>query len=302
MNKLMRNGTIIEASDAVISIYDHSFLYGIGLFETFRTYNGQPFLLTRHLERLYSGCKSLGLQLKLAETELQRWITELLAANELPDAYIRLTVSCGSGALGLPQADYDEPVVWLMMQSLPPYQRWDSGTIATRPLKLLHTKRNTPEGEVRFKSLHFMNNVLGKRELERYKQQQHIPAATAIEGLMLTQQGYIAEGLISNLFFIQDNTIKTPDITTGILPGITREKVLELAQQEGYAIEEGLYTWDDLVEADEVWITNSIQELVPVTQLIGESDEIIEMSQGSIGVVTRRLLQRYQQEAFGGKV
>ncbi|MFD2115443.1 aminotransferase class IV [Paenibacillus yanchengensis] len=315
--KLMRNGTIIEAGDAVISIYDHSFLYGIGLFETFRTYNGKPYLLNRHLDRLQIGCEQLGLQVTISHEQLVEWITTLLAANRLADAYIRLTVSCGSGELGLPQSDYEQPVVWLMMQQLPAYRRWDSVIFPGRQLKLLTTNRNTPEGKVRFKSLHFMNNVIGKRELEVFKRKKeeketnqyrteqlrhHELQFAGIEGLMLTEQHYIAEGLVSNIFFVHQKVIKTPAIATGILPGITRQRVLELAEQAGYDTEEGLYTWAELLQADEIWLTNSIQELVPVTLLIDMRNESHVVSEGTIGTVTKQLLHQYQTEANNGRL
>ncbi|REE56406.1 4-amino-4-deoxychorismate lyase [Paenibacillus taihuensis] len=291
------NGSIIRQEEAVISVYDHGFLYGMGLFETFRTYGGKPYLLQRHLDRLAEGCAALGIRggSELSADKLTAWLHQLMEANQLTDAYVRLTVTAGEDILGLPSGDYEKPNMLLMVKSLPAPNPslYQNG----RELALLKTVRNTPESEVRLKSLHYMNNIIAKRELAGSG------AAAGAEGLMLTKEGYLAEGIVSNLFFVRGGHLYTPAIETGILPGITRGRVLELARESaadtGIAaakVEEGLYTWVELMEADEVFITNSIQELVPVTSLRDLAGDCRTIGNGQAGPITTKLLDAYQKD------
>lgn len=290
--KVELNGSVMDASEAVISVYDHGFLYGIGLFETFRTYEGKPYLLDRHMKRLCSGCDQLGIQYTPNMEELRSSVNELLEANELKDGYIRLTVSAGEAELGLPTGDYEQPNVLMLVKALPPVN--DAVHMRGRELRLLQTRRNTPEGEVRFKSLHYMNNIIAKRELLASG------AASGAEGLMLSREGWLAEGIVSNLFFAKDNVVYTPELATGILPGITRERVLGLAGSAGYETEEGLYSLEKLQTADEIWLTNSIQELFPVTLLSEAGGVSRVIGNGQAGSITKQLLTLYRQTTIDG--
>ncbi|MFF2484479.1 aminotransferase class IV [Paenibacillus sp. NPDC058071] len=282
------NGSQTEAGKAVISVYDHGFLYGMGLFETFRTYDGEPYLLDRHLDRLAEGCAQLGIRYEPDERALRAQFAELLTANGLDDGYVRLTVSAGEGELGLPTGEYERPNELVLVKALPLYQEelYENG----KQLRLLKTARNTPEGDVRLKSLHYMNNIIAKRELLASG------APAGAEGLMRTAGGRLAEGIVSNLFFVSEGVIKTPSIDTGILPGITRARVLELAQEAGYRTEEGHYSWEELLAADEVWMTTSVQELVPITTLADENGVVRTVGNGKIGEKTVRLLQAYRED------
>ncbi|RRJ63085.1 4-amino-4-deoxychorismate lyase [Paenibacillus oralis] len=305
MNYIGVNGVPTPAAEAVISVMDHGFMYGIGLFETFRTYGGRPFLLERHLGRLRAGCEALGIRLDLVSGAsgagcIRRQIAELLELNGLTEGYIRVTVTAGEGPLGLPSGDYGEPAAIIYVKPLPepPASLYSAG----KPLWRLGTRRNTPEGEVRFKSLHYMNNVLAKRELTRLEREAGASAfaphnAAPGEGLLLTAEGWLAEGIVSNLFFVQNGKLYTPDIGTGILPGITRAVVLELTVEGGLEREEGFYAWDRLLEADEVFVTNSIQEIVPVTELVSPGIPAVKVGNGRIGPVTQSLLDKYRQKA-----
>ncbi len=289
--KVGYNGTVVGAGEAVISVHDHGFLYGLGLFETMRTYGGEPFLLERHDARLKDGCRELGIEWRMELDELRAWIRACMAANGLDEAYVRLTVSAGEGELGLRTAPYEQPNAIVLVKPLP---RMDEQLYRTgRELRLLETRRNTPETRVRMKSLHYMNNVVAKRELAASSGSS--PAGA--EGLMLTREGWLAEGIVSNVFFAKDGVIRTPSLDTGILPGITRAAVLELARSLGMLTEEGLYTWDDLLDADEAWLTNSVQELVPVTRLdsgLGGDAGATVLSGGVIGRTTAALLAAYR--------
>jgi 4-amino-4-deoxychorismate lyase len=282
------NGNIIEEEQAVVSVYDHGFLYGMGLFETFRTYNGKPFLLDEHVRRMASGCDQLGILYRAEPGEWRRILSRLLEVNGLRDAYIRFTVTAGSDALGLPGDSYAKPNVVVYIKALPP--RSEELYRDGKPLQLLQLKRNTPEGTGRLKSLHYMNNVLAKRELLQY------PWAGQAEGLFTDIQGHLAEGIVSNLFFFTEERLCTPSLNTGILPGITRAYVMRLAEQTGINTEEGLYTWDDLLAAEEVFITNSIQEIVPVSSLIDREGLETVVGCGRERVQTNKLMQLYRQQ------
>ncbi|OGX68086.1 MAG: 4-amino-4-deoxychorismate lyase [Paenibacillus sp. RIFOXYA1_FULL_44_5] len=288
--KISVNGSISNAEQAVISVYDHGLLYGIGLFETMRTYGGRPFLLSSHLERLRAGCSELDIRYKIDEDYLIAQIQTLLEVNQLQDAYIRLSISAGSELLGLPQKAYSEPVEIIYIK---PLERQDHIYEAGKSLQLLDIRRNSPEGHVRLKSFHYMNNILGKRELSRY------PWAAGAEGLLLTEQGLLAEGIVSNLFFMSHGECCTPSINTGILPGITREFVIDLARQMGIAVHEGFFRWEDLLKADEVFITNSIQEIVPITMLWDTDGKAVRVGQGTSGPVSIELLKRYRELTKG---
>lgn len=285
------NGTIKQAEEAVISVYDHGFLYGMGLFETFRTYEGQPYLLERHLKRLADGCHSIGIQYEPDIESFRIWLAALMKSNNLSEAYVRLTVTAGEEELGLPSGDYSKPNQLLLVKPLPIQnsQLYEDG----RQLALLETRRNTPEGEIRLKSLHYMNNIVAKRELLQ------LGAAPGAEGLMLTQEGWLAEGIVSNLFYAREGKIYTPSIDTGILPGVTRSRVIELAWAAGYSIMEGLFTWSELLRAEEVWITGSIQELVPITTLRHLNGHVVEVETGKAGMIFKQLLTAYREHARG---
>ncbi|WP_042203348.1 aminotransferase class IV [Paenibacillus camerounensis] len=281
------NHQAVEAKDAVVSALDHGFLYGMGLFETFRTYGGTPFLLHRHLERLSAGCRQLGIPLDADEAALGKWIKQVMEANGLQEAYIRYTVTAGEDILGLPAGEYRQPNHLLYIKELP---KLDPALyLEGKGLQLLSTPRNTPEGPVRLKSLHYMNNILAKRELAGY-----VSAAGGAEGLMLTGQGYIAEGIVSNIFYVKDDVLYTPDIRAGILPGITREMVLALAPEAGLQAEQGFYRWEQLLEADEIFVTNSIQEIVPVTML-WQGNEPFQAGKGFCGRYTAGLIRLYRE-------
>nr|WP_245955038.1 aminodeoxychorismate lyase [Paenibacillus flagellatus] len=272
----------------MISVYDHGFLYGMGLFETFRTYGGRPFLLEAHLRRLAAGCGELGIRYVPDAALLGALIAELLEKNGLADAYVRLSVSAGVDVLGLPAGDYEEPTVIVYMKPLPP--RDERVYAEGKPIQLLELRRNSPDaGSVRFKSFHYMNNVLAKREMRRYDW------ASGAEGVFLDEHGHVAEGIVSNVFWARDGVLYTPSLETGILPGITREFAMKLARESGLPVKEGLFGWPELLDADEAFVTNSVQEIVPVARAFEPSGIEIrfERSGGAPGPITRRLTAEY---------
>jgi 4-amino-4-deoxychorismate lyase len=290
--KISVNDQIVDEQEAVVSVYDHGFLYGLGLFETFRTYRGVPFLLQEHLARLEQGCEELGIEFKPDETRLRKQLNKLLHVNELQDAYIRYTVSAGVDLLGLPGGAYTKPTEIIYMKPLPPRDPFIEKH--GRSLQLLKHPRNTPEGLYRLKSFHYMNNILAKKELQSYSW------AAGAEGLMLTEEGFLAEGIVSNVMFVKESTCYTPSLDTGVLPGITRAHILQVAGSCGLSVQEGLYTWEDLLSADEVFIVNSIQELVPITRLYTPDGEDFLIHDGVPGEYTRRLFKHYQEATGSG--
>ncbi|MBR2563190.1 MAG: aminotransferase class IV [Paenibacillus sp.] len=287
------NGKLVQLASAVVPLTDHGFLYGIGLFETFRTYQGVPYLLERHLERMAAGCKELGIPFTVTAAEVTDWISRLMRANNLEDAYVRYTISAGEAPFGLPSGDYTEPTHIVLAKALPE----PSPTLYERGkvLQQLSTPRNTPESRIRFKSLHYMNSILAKRELNGYIQHDH--RLQGAEGLQLTREGYIAEGIVSNVFWVREQVLYTPSLSTGILPGITRAVVMEIAAEQGVSCREVETPWRHLEQADEIFLTGSVAELVPVTTLHDLDGNELEISNGYIGPVTAVLLRMYREKA-----
>lgn len=287
--KILFNRQLIDSKEAVISAFDHGFLYGMGLFETLRTYNGSPWLLDRHADRLRKGCEMLGIAYSPDLTGIKAAIAEVLKANGLSDGYIRWSVSAGEGAIGLPSEPYDKPNEILYAKELAPDHPM------TRPgktLRLLRLPRSTPEGSYRLKSFHYMNNIAAKRELVLSG------AGLGTEGLFLDGNGHVTEGMVSNVFWCKDEILYTPEASTGLLEGITREYVMELAAELGIPIQQGLYTWRELLTADEVFVTNSIQEIVPVINLVDEQGVDTQPGgQNSKRPMTGQLMTKYREAA-----
>ncbi|MDF2926324.1 MAG: 4-amino-4-deoxychorismate lyase [Paenibacillaceae bacterium] len=283
--KIAMNGALCAADTAVISVYDHGFLYGMGLFETFRTYGGQPFLLEEHLQRLAEGCRELSIAYEPDIGRIETLVTQLLSVNGMEDAYFRLSVSAGVDVLGLPGEEYGKPAEIIYIKSLPVPATGNGG----KALQLLATRRNTPEGETRLKSFHYMNAINGKRELDRY------PWAQGAEGLFLDDCGFVAEGIVSNVFFVQEGVLRTPALDTCILPGITRDWVIQAASAQGIPVEEGFYPWEALLEAEEIFLTNSVAEIVPVNRLFDNDGNVQTVADGKIGAVTEKLKELYRE-------
>ncbi|SDI12777.1 4-amino-4-deoxychorismate lyase [Alteribacillus persepolensis] len=244
------NGDIKEAGSARLSVFEHGFMYGLGLFETFRIYNGHPFLLDDHFFRLERGLSVMGIDWVYHRENVQQQLNELLAANKLKHAYVRYNVSAGEGELGLTTAPYKNSNTIIYMKPLP-----DPATSLEQAKngKLLTVRRNSPESEERLKSHHYLNNILGKRETG---------ADQSVEGLYLNEKGYLTEGVVSNLFWVKGTTIYTPAVETGILNGITRAFIINLAKKLSFYVREGQFKIKMLYDADEAFVTNSIQEIV----------------------------------------
>ncbi|WP_282035224.1 aminodeoxychorismate lyase [Metabacillus indicus] len=271
------NSEFIQTDDARISPFDHGYLYGLGVFETFRVYMGHPFLLNDHMSRLKKAMEELNIQFDLSSLNIEDVIQHLLLLNDLQDedVSVRLNVSAGDGGLMFGALEYREPTVMMFMRKLPELP----ADLEKRGL-LLSVPRNTPEGKERIKSHHYLNNVLAKREAGN---------DPSVEGIFLTKDGFVAEGIVSNLFWVKDECVYTPSLDTGILNGITRQFVIRCLEKEGMRWVEGRFTADELLQADEVFAVNSVQEIIPLKE-IGSS-----VFSGKNGAVTQTLKRIYKQ-------
>lgn len=248
------NGKIVPLQEATVPAADHGFLYGIGLFETVRVYQNRLFLWREHYARLTAGLSALHIRINWSEQELADAILQTVAANQLQDAYVRVSVTGGAKGVGLISDEYDDPALYIFVKSVAPL----TDPPAAKRLRTLSIVRQTKEGAERFKSHNYLNNALAKLE---------IGPDPSLEGLFLTPEGYLCEGIVSNLFWVSRGKLYTPSLETGLLGGITRGHVLALADRMCMEWEEGLYHRDALNTADEVFLTNSIQEIVPVTHV-----------------------------------
>ena len=247
------NGEFILGEDIKISPFDHGFLYGAGFFETFRTYDGKVLLFKEHMDRLNTALTEYRIEMPYNEEDILSAVRKLDELAGDTNGYFRLNVSAGVHDIGLAPSAYESPNVILFRKALPPSIR---GT--EKEAVWLETPRNRPESAVRHKSHNFLNNVRGRLEL---------PSLKELEGLFVTEDGYVAEGITSNVFWMKGEILYTPDIGTGILPGTTREFVIKLAESAGLNVQEGFYKKVDVKNADELFITNAVQELVPVNRL-----------------------------------
>jgi 4-amino-4-deoxychorismate lyase len=274
---LFLNGEFLPKEEAKISPFDHGFLYGMGLFETMRTYKGHPFLLNDHLRRLQSGLDTLNIKLNLEALDIPRIISSLSEKNSLPDSYLRLNISAGEGEIGLRTAPYEQPNILLFQKELPSIM-----PLREKEAVLLQLTRNTPETSVRLKSHHYFNNIAAKRE---------VGDDPGTEGLFLTKEGYLAEGVTSNIFWVKEGRMYTPSLETGILNGITREYIIELSKRLGITCETGLYRTEELHQSSEAFFTNSVQEIVPIHTFAGKSFP------GKKGEVTKALYTHYKRDS-----
>ena len=253
---------LVPATDATVSVEDRGFAYGDAAFETMRAYGGELFRWDAHAERLADTCETLALDHGLSDDDLKRRIDETLAANDFADAYVKLSITRGvqPGTLD-PHPDVD-PTVVVIAKPLP-RGGVDSDPVFDGPAAIQTTKTRKPSARAlpaAAKTHNYLNGILARLELR---------VTGADEALMLDPEGYVAEGATSNLFFVDDNALKTPSLDGPILPGITRRTVIELAEAEGIPVEEGRYAPDDVREADEAFLTNSTWEIRPVATVDG---------------------------------
>ncbi len=278
--KVYISGKLYNKEDARISVYDHGLLYGDGVFEGMRIYGGKVFRMEAHLERLWHSAKAIWLEIPMSPDEMARAVNETVRANNLVEGYVRLVVTRGAGTLGLDPNRTSDPQVIIIADriSLYPQEFYENGLeIVTVSTIRNHAAALSP----RIKSLNYLNNILAKIEGLQ---------AGCVEALMLNQKGEVAECTGDNIFLVTRGQLLTPSIDAGILEGITRAVVIELAVEAGIPVREIPLTKHDVYIADECFLTGSAAEVVPVVKVDSR-----RIGDGRPGPVTRQLLTRFHE-------
>ena len=281
------NGKIVPEEKARISVFDHGYLYGDGIFEGIRAYNGRVFKLNEHIDRLYRSAKTLMLKMPLQPEEMKEAILETIRANELEDAYIRVVVSRGEGDLGLDPRKCPEPTLVIIASEIVLYDEslYEEGL----KVKTVATRRNGPEMvNPRIKSLNYLNNILARIEANLVE---------APEAIMLNQQGFVAECTGDNIFIVEGNMLITPPRTAGILKGIKRGVAMEIASEIGLEVKEENFTRHDLFNADECFLTGTAAEVIPVVEVDGRT-----IAEGQPGKYTAKIINRFREVAASSGV
>ncbi len=274
------NGRLVEKKDAKVSVYDHGLLYGDGVFEGIRSYNCLVFKLKEHIDRLYASAQAISLKIPITKPQMQKVVVDTLKANKLKDAYIRLVVTRGEGDLGLDPRNCSKPTIFIITDkiALYPQELYKKGlTIVTVP-----TRRNIPEAlNPQIKSLNYLNNILGKIEAIN---------AGVPEAIMLDQNGFVTECTGDNIFIIKGKSLMTPQVSAGVLNGITRSSVLSIAPKLGLKIVECMLTRFDLFNADEMFLTGTAAEIIPVVKMDSRL-----IADGNVGELTLKLIGEFKK-------
>jgi len=273
------DGEWLPKSRASVSVFDHGMLYGDGVFEGIRVYNGVIFQFKEHLDRLYSSAKSVKLQVPLTPEDMTAAVVETLKRNSLKDAYIRLVVTRGVGDLGVDPRHCKKPSVIIITQAVDP----SFGIVAKQKgisVIISSVRRDAVDATTHeIKSLNYLNSVLAKLEAAD---------AGADDALMLDRNGFVSEATTTNLFIAKDGEIFTPPSTAGILPGVTRKRIIYLAKELGYKVVEKGITPYDVTSADEAFLTGTLSEIVPLVKVKG-----IEVGDGKVGPITRKIMSAF---------
>jgi branched-chain amino acid aminotransferase len=274
------SGKLFDKEDAKISVYDHGLLYGDGVFEGLRSYNGKVFRMAEHLDRLWKSARAICLEIPLGQAALAQAVNETLAANNIKDGYVRLIVTRGAGALGLDPNRTSHPQVIIIADhiSLYPQEMYEHGL----EIITASTIRNHPQAlSPRIKSLNYLNNIMAKIEGLQ---------AGCQEALMMNHKGEVAECTGDNIFIVQRGALLTPPLDAGILEGITRDAVLQLAAAAGISTAERTLIRHDVYTADEVFLTGSAAEVIPVVKIDSR-----KIGDGKPGPITRDLTARFHE-------
>jgi branched-chain amino acid aminotransferase len=282
--KVYIGGKLFEKADAKISVFDHGLLYGDGVFEGIRAYSGRVFRLESHVDRLYDSARSINLTIPMSKAAMAEAVVSTLKANGLVDAYIRLIVTRGAGSLGLDPRKTTDPQIIIITDSISLYppELYEHG------LKIITagTMRIPPNAlNPRIKSLNYLNNILAKIEGTN---------AGCLEALMLNQKGEVSECTGDNVFIVKKGEVHTPSVDAGILEGITREAVMELAREAGYKVVERTMDRHDIYTADECFLTGTAAEVIPVVEVDGRA-----IGEGTPGPVTTDLHRRFHAHVRG---
>jgi len=272
------NDRFVKEEEAVVSVFDHGFLYGDGVYETIRSYGSRIFMRDQHLARLRRSADAIGLTIPIPELRWPSLLHEAMTWNDLgherTDAYLRITISRGAGDIGLDPALCPTPTVVIMTKPLqpPPLEQYRIGV----NLIVARTRRNLPSAlSPQIKATSFLNNILAKRESI---------AAGAFDSILLNWESHLTECTVSNLFFVQAGRLCTPALACGLLNGITRDIMLSLAREAQIPVDEGHFGIESLNQADECFLTNTSMEVMPVTMVDGHP-----IGNGTPGLFTQQL-------------
>jgi len=271
---IFMNDRLVPEEEARVSVFDHGLLYGDGVFEGLRSYSGRVFRLDAHLDRLWASARAISLEIPLSQTQVAQAVVDTLAANQLVDGYVRLVVTRGAGSLGLDPNRTKHPQVIVIADTISLYPRefYEQGLrIVTAATQRVHSAALSP----RIKSLNYLNNIMAKLEGLQ---------AGCVEALMLNHKGEVAECTGDNVFVVRGGRLLTPPPDAGILEGITRGAVMELAHAAGIDCREATLTRYDLYTAEECFLTGTAAEVIPVVEIDGR-----KIGSGTPGAVTARL-------------
>ncbi len=282
--KIWIDGQLFDKDDAKISVFDHGLLYGDGVFEGIRVYNGAIFECEAHLRRLYDSAKCIRLEIPLTPAQFRAAIEQTLAANNLKDCYIRAVVTRGRGDLGIDPRKCPKPTVFIITGGITVYpaEMYEKGI----PVITASFIRNHPNALCpRIKSLNYLNNILAKIEAND---------AGVSEAIMLNHDGNVAECTADNIFIVRDGQVQTPTTTDGILEGVTRRVILELCARLSIPAVEQTMQRHDLYVADECFLTGTGAEVIPVTQI-----DRRPIAGGQVGPITRKIIAAFHQHVRG---
>ncbi len=280
--KIYIDGKLYDKEEAKVSVYDHGLLYGDGVFEGIRSYNGKVFRLTEHLDRLWESAKAIWLTIPISKEEMAKAVVDTLAVNGIKDGYVRLVVTRGVGTLGLDPNKCARPSIIIIADSIALYppELYEKGLdIITSSVPRIAPAALSP----RIKSMNYLNNILAKIEAIR---------SGTIEALMLNHKGDVAECTGDNIFIVRKGVIYTPSLDAGVLEGVTRNAVIELARAAGIEVREVTLTRHDVYVADEFFLTGTAAEVIPVVKIDGRT-----IGDGRPGPITRKLKERFHEFA-----
>jgi branched-chain amino acid aminotransferase len=282
-NIVYLNGSLIPRSKAHLSISDHGFLYGFGLFESMRAYNGKIFLLDRHIKRLKNAAQVIGMGEKLVGLDLEKASLDTVKANDLKEARVRLTVTNGEG-IDMPWVDAGgKPTVLVTAIPYTPLSKdkYEAGY----KVGIASARRASQNVMSSLKSINYLLNTVARMEVAKRGQD---------EALLLNEDGYIAEGGGSNIFFVRSGRLVTPAPNSGLIPGVTREVIIELADSLGISVSEGIVGKAAFKQCEEAFMTNAVIEVMPVTCISDETGASVNICSGKAGPVTQQLMKAYR--------
>lgn len=282
------NGEFVPKKDAKISVWDHGLLYGDGVYEAIRVYDGNIFKLREHIDRLYNSAKAIKIEIPMTKEKLLEAVVELVRRNKLKNGYLRIIVTRGVGLMGVDPRNCEKPTIIIMSELR-------EALFGGKPISVIISSiRRFPSQclDPKIKSLNYLNNVLAKIQAIE---------AGADDAIMLNMEGYVAEAVTENIFVVRKNVVYTPPLEAGILEGITRNVVIEIAKNLGLEVREENLTIYDLYTADEIFLTGTAAEITPVVKVDGRS-----IGNGEPGPVFKKILEEYKKivkdPRFGVKV